>query len=1225
MPVRAPVVRPTKRSPAFGPLSGQAKPFAKAQRKAAHRTQRARRKLPDNPRLPRVPFIPPSQMTPQQRASVVAGIHAAVNRERRKGGHRSVMEFYDQASPRDRKLIRYATELQSAPYVFRGPQGLPYSESAASFRARPGDAVAVPGPQRRHKVGIGPATITVNPHAALGAIAAATSLGGNSPENRFVKAALGDVKTLGTSPFIGGYEVGAGAYEAVAHGDTSRLKRLAEGVGEYVVQEVKHPVKSFREHPILTGLDVSAVGSVVGHGAGAIARATGGRVTDAGLRGSLARAGSTERSPLALTDEAGSRLIHERRHSRDLIRKGAERQADARRKPLRDSEGNVVMHKLPSGREVPVLRASNTELPVRSQRQRLQDARTDYIASRTNSTNRLTRERAARDMRRLSPSYRHLKHRADRDIVPLALEGTIRSRATALADLRAHRARIAAVVDKAEAELRSAKQRGESKQSVYRTKVELAAAKERLRVIDKFLESKPSAARIDAILKSRAEIGKRLNDNDLAMAQAGLGSLHQLRRSRLFPYAQEHLGAVHAEDAAGNAALRHPDGRFMSNAEIETHMQASGLDPAHVAYLPHRSDVRGARAYYSQFRGGGRPAVKNEPRTGRLYERGATGTTFDTAAEHAVRQETQLAKAHAVDRFVHDTGLKRDDGRYFTAKEARETADRLAKDTGEEWTPISAVPAKLDRDTMEAVKQGQDPRQLEGLSEKLINSRIEFAKNSGKRNVVLVPKRMVDRLADHAAPAGGVERIIQYLNRPFRFTVLAQPRWLTGNFVEPYLVRLPTVGSGIIVPGLMADLRAFHKVLGKERTVGGRRVTKAGAMRTDPKLARVADEIEAEHLGGLFVGNRGASNRRTLDDVAGVARYGKTIARLPVARQMAWFGKHAATIVGHGFFAANRILEAQVQKAALGHQIRREVQEFSGSWTKALAMTDDVAKEMARGLVNTATQQRFAHDMDVLLGKYARWSPTSRRLIQSVFPFVPWSLAAARFVYWTLPAHNSAKTALLIKAAAVEQRAWDDAHADTPPWAGDLKYALRTKDGGYVDVARYTPFSLSIPFSQGDFSGLQEPLLPQLSGVTKALAGQDPFGKELKDSQGRTGKDTDTFAIALNQLLESVGGPLSTVRRLREGGGTPFADSTVLSPRVKPGSSHMSAARRTFDPFRPTYLKSPGGAVASDKPAKREKMSRSEELLMQAAERSGGGALSDEQVRLLTQAAARGN
>jgi hypothetical protein len=126
--------------------------------------------------------------------------------------------------------------------------------------------------------------------------------------------------------------------------------------------------------------------------------------------------------------------------------------------------------------------------------------------------------------------------------------------------------------------------------------------------------------------------------------------------------------------------------------------------------------VRGARAFYSQFRGGNRPAVKNEARTGRLYERGATGTTFDTAVEHAVRQETQLAKAEQVDRFVHDNGLKHQDGKYFTSKEATDLAKRLAEDTGEEWTPISAVPAKLERTMQEAIKQGQDPRKIEGLS-----------------------------------------------------------------------------------------------------------------------------------------------------------------------------------------------------------------------------------------------------------------------------------------------------------------------------------------------------------------------------------------------------------------------------------------------------------------------------------------------------------------------------
>lgn len=77
--------------------------------------------------------------------------------------------------------------------------------------------------------------------------------------------------------------------------------------------------------------------------------------------------------------------------------------------------------------------------------------------------------------------------------------------------------------------------------------------------------------------------------------------------------------------------------------------------------------------------------------------------------------------------------------------------------------------------------------------------------------------------------------------------------------------------------------------------------------------------------------------------------------------------------------------------------------------------------------------------------------------------------------------------------------------------------------------------------------------------------------------------------IALYGLAEALLGPLpSLTRRLREGGGTPFADSTLWSPKTKPGSDHgMSAARRTLDPFRPTYVGAGGGpAVAGGESGK---------------------------------------
>jgi GNAT superfamily N-acetyltransferase len=52
----------------------------------------------------------------------------------------------------------------------------------------------------------------------LAAVLAQTSLGSPSAENQFLKSAASDVGALATGPFIGGYEIGAGAYEAASAG-----------------------------------------------------------------------------------------------------------------------------------------------------------------------------------------------------------------------------------------------------------------------------------------------------------------------------------------------------------------------------------------------------------------------------------------------------------------------------------------------------------------------------------------------------------------------------------------------------------------------------------------------------------------------------------------------------------------------------------------------------------------------------------------------------------------------------------------------------------------------------------------------------------------------------------------------------------------------------------------------------------------------------------------------
>ena len=83
--------------------------------------------------------------------------------------------------------------------------------------------------------------------------------------------------------------------------------------------------------------------------------------------------------------------------------------------------------------------------------------------------------------------------------------------------------------------------------------------------------------------------------------------------------------------------------------------------------------------------------------------------------------------------------------------------------------------------------------------------------------------------------------------------MLPQFRWLTSNFVEPYLIRLPVEGSGLInIPGMWMDLRATRRILNSMKASD------------NPATRRAADMLEAHQIGqGLFIGNRGASVRVT--------------------------------------------------------------------------------------------------------------------------------------------------------------------------------------------------------------------------------------------------------------------------------------------------------------------------------------------------------------------------
>jgi hypothetical protein len=808
------------------------------------------------------------------------------------------------------------------------------------------------------------------------------------------------------------------------------------------------------------------------------------------------------------------------------------------------------------------------------------------------------------------------------------------------------------------------KARGEEKAARARI-ARLEAARQRLIGAQSSRRGRRMAeGRSGATTAERSKLAKI--DGEIKQARKAAHDAGQLARkaehtSRRAPMPEIKAAIRHGEDSAAET------GTHLPNDAIEQALRDSGRDPASVAYLPHVPP--GDRAFHTQFRPGTRPTLDKAGakgrRTGEAYRKGATSATADLLTQQGVRLTTQVSKAEQLDALVGERGLRHPDWKaveekaargdrldkrerrlldghgYMTGREADEYADRIVWDTGtnrnvlvspngERLVAMRAFPARLSKHTQQIIAQDlQGPAGMESLSQRLLNERVidpSELKGQPSRNVVLVNADLVKRLEDHLKPAGEIERFLQMLNRPFRFAVLAQPRWLVGNFVEPYLVRLPTAGTGAVnVFGLGNDIRIASKVL------------KAARASKDPRVRQVADELEAQHLGGLFIGGRGASNRRMFEDSE---VYGKMVAKVPATRHMYELSHKLGQVLiapGRAYFWANRQgIERWAQKASLGRSARRDMVEFFGSWQKAARFGEEAAQEAAKGLVNTPTQLRFLHEQQRLLGQYGDFSPRLRRAVQGPMPFLPWALSAARFVYWTMPVHHTILTAALLKTEAVVHKDWEQQHAFLKPEMrqGTLGMDPVRKDGGITPLARYTPYGLTGPAIHGDLEGLDQ-ALPALGGPTKALfSGQDPFGRPLttektaSNPQGTVNGLVPKAAVAGNELAEALVPYLSQIRRLREHGETALSTSTALSPKTKPDSSHgMSAARRTFDPFRPTYVRAGGSGkvkALSGKAAKDLGLDAADMHDLQQAARDAGAGLDKADLEELRQLARGG-
>lgn len=734
--------------------------------------------------------------------------------------------------------------------------------------------------------------------------------------------------------------------------------------------------------------------------------------------------------------------------------------------------------------------------------------------------------------------------------------------------------------------------------------------------------------RMDAktALRRDAERGSaKLRDGEIGGLMAQLDRATKKARGAEKTLAEARRARQGSKLPPTQEAIRGPGGEFLSNRAIEQHARAAGRDPETLAYVPHTVGGVGRRAYHQPLRPGTRPRTGSQRRTGEMFRSGVASVGDQVVRDTLVAKRTLVTKAETLDHYIHESGVRLDEaairelrrgsahgpltraekrvlqrGGYMTAGEATELAERMAADGRGNLVPVRAFSAGLDEASQAALRDRQNPAAMESAHLGLFNSRLLPAEGeAGKaRNVVLVPADELNQMLKHARPAGELEKVGNLLNTPFRLAVLPQPRWMTGNFIEPFFVRLPLVGAGINLPGLAMDVHAAVKTL--------RHMERSG----NPEWERAAKEIRAELLGGTFIGRRGASNRRTYEDfaeewgsrsgAAGGMYAAHVIRTAPFVKQ----GIDIAMSLAHGFFAFNRVMEREMQRQDLGKSIRADVREFSGSFAESIRLGKESLDEIANGLVGTATQQRYAEKQYETLGKYFGFGPKLRRFIQTVFPFLPWSLNAARFVFWTMPVHHTIVTAGLLKLSQNLQADWDAQHKDLPP--GSLKLALPTADGGWVDLARYTPYGFSGPIVAGDLKGVTAPFFPQLSGLQSALDGKDPFGKDLRvaptaDNPEGIPSGLDKILIGLNSGAEALTPYMALIRRLREAGGTPYGNSTILSPKTKPGTDHGSGVNRALNPFRPIYVsaQAPGKAGSV-------KLSKEQKALLREAQHVAG-------------------
>ena len=559
------------------------------------------------------------------------------------------------------------------------------------------------------------------------------------------------------------------------------------------------------------------------------------------------------------------------------------------------------------------------------------------------------------------------------------------------------------------------------------------------------------------------------------------------------------------------------DGNPYSTEQIKADLKAAGVDPEQIGFVSQRPGAGGRGDFWQPWypKGG---YVASRARTGEASVKG-WDAQVDSLVGQMVRSRGIVDNARTFRDALRTFAAKGPKGkvRVVKSKNVEAVKAQLHEKTGVEYTAIKLRP-RTDggRRTMEEVTD-VTPDELGSL---LTQSELwARAVQGGPGDYVLIPKAVADRFGKHFNMTGVFRQTMQMVNQAFKGTVLPySPKWLLSN-VADINMRAMLAGQPPLQAIFSRNAKFAEDIIGRGKLI-------------DP--ARGGD-AQALFKSGTHYGSQN-QNRYfgRLENLAQTSRLGEAMLRF----------RHRPTVDGavrlhqasrDWVFGINqRLIEDPGRLAILGKQLRQEAIQkgYIKKWESVWKLDDAARNDLAKGLLETENQVKYAKGIDRVFGQWDSNSPAMREFLVDYAPFGMWTRAATKFVFHTLPADHPVLVGIIAateKMTEEERKKLGLSVFSDEPLPPNLRAGIPLGGGGVIGgVSGMSSFG----FFADPGNAMAATLYPQLDDpLTTLKTGRDWTGKVLEHEDGTPLTQPELIFEAVKAGAETFFPPLAVMQR----------------------------------------------------------------------------------------------